>query len=146
MKILNVHKTLLLEFICFLYVLLFVYAAVSKLIDFNQFKIQLGQSPILTAYSNWIAWGVPIAELIIAFLFLCSRSMLLAFYFSFSLMTIFTTYIILILNFSDYIPCSCGGILETLSWNSHLTLNFIFIGLAVVGIFILEYQIQYNKQ
>lgn len=34
-----------------LYIVLFVYTETSKLLDFNQFKIQLGQSPTITAYA-----------------------------------------------------------------------------------------------
>jgi hypothetical protein len=47
----------------------------------------------------------------------------------------FTTYIILILNFSSFIPCSCGGILEKLGWTEHLIFNF-FLQVVVVCCFI----------
>ncbi|WP_142784076.1 MauE/DoxX family redox-associated membrane protein [Changchengzhania lutea] len=121
-----------------LFIVLFVYAATSKLLDFNQFQIQLGQSPIVTRYASWVAWGIPIIELVISGLFLIPKCMLLAFYASFSLMILFTAYIILILNFSDYIPCSCGGVLEHLGWTEHIIFNLIFIIMAVIAIFYLE--------
>ena len=117
-----------------IFIALFVYAATSKLLDFDQFKIQLGQSPILTAYADWIAWGVPSIELVIAGLLLFPRWILIAFFSSLSLMTSFTTYIFLILNASEYIPCSCGGVLENMGWSEHLVLNLILIGLAIVSI------------
>tara|TARA_R100000935_G_scaffold58923_1_gene100050 strand:- start:26068 stop:26499 length:432 start_codon:yes stop_codon:yes gene_type:complete len=121
-----------------LFILLFVYAASSKFMDFHGFRTQLGQSPIITAYADWVAWGIPLLELAIAGLFIVPKFMLSAFYASFSLMTMFTTYIILILNFSDFIPCSCGGVLEDLGWTEHIVFNVIFIAIAASSAFYLE--------
>ncbi|MGV8816032.1 MAG: MauE/DoxX family redox-associated membrane protein [Gelidibacter sp.] len=121
-----------------LFIVLFVYAAVSKLMDFPEFRTQLGQSPIITAYADWVAWGVPLLELVIAGLFIVPKFMLCAFYASYSLMIMFTTYIILILNFSDFIPCSCGGVLEDLGWTEHIVFNVVFIAIAAGSIFYLE--------
>lgn len=59
-------KNIILDIICLLYVLLFVYAAVSKLLDFENFRVQLGQSPLLSAFAGLIAWMVPVIELLIA--------------------------------------------------------------------------------
>ena len=64
---------------------------------------------------------------------------------SFALMVMFTTYIIIILNFSDFIPCSCGGVLEDLSWSEHIVFNLFFIVLAILGILILETKNQTRK-
>lgn len=113
---------------------LFIYAATSKLWDFQQFKVQLGQSPVLTAYADWIAWAVPLTEYILAALLLMDQSRLYALYSSLGLMTMFTTYIILVLNFSDYIPCSCGGVLEDLGWTEHILFNLFFVVLSVLAI------------
>lgn len=134
MKILNVHKTLLLEFTCFLYVLLFVYAAVSKLLVFDEFKIQMGQSPALTIYADWLVWTVPCLEILISFLLTIPKYRLLGLYAAYTLMVMFTAYIIVILNFSDHIPCSCGGVLENLNWTEHLIFNIVFVLLAFIAI------------
>lgn len=128
-----------------LYIILFIYAASSKLIDFENFKTQLGQSPTLTAYAGFIAVIIPLVELIIATLFLSLKYSLLAFELSFSLMVMFTTYIFLTLNFSDYIPCSCGGVLETLSWNEHIIFNLVFVFLAVWSILIIKRNVELQK-
>ncbi|MBO0322168.1 hypothetical protein J0X14_07665 [Muricauda sp. CAU 1633] len=117
-----------------LYVILFIYAATSKLWDFRQFKIQLGQSPVLTAYADWVAWHVPVTEYILAFLLLWETTRLKALYATLGLMTMFTTYIILVLNFSDYVPCSCGGVLEDLGWTEHIAFNLFFILMALSAI------------
>ena len=121
-----------------LYIILFTYAASSKLLDFDNFRIQLGQSPILTAYADSVAWGVPSIELLITLLFVFPKYYLIAYYSSIGLMSMFTTYIILVLNFSDYIPCSCGGVLEDLGWTEHIIFNVVFILLALIAILLLE--------
>ena len=52
----------------YLLVLLFVYAAVSKLLDFEGFRTELAQSPLLSAYAGLIAPAVIIAELLFTLL------------------------------------------------------------------------------
>lgn len=42
----------------YLFILLFVYTATSKFIDLENFKIQLAQSPLLSAYADIIAYTV----------------------------------------------------------------------------------------
>jgi hypothetical protein len=54
-------------------------------------------------------------------------------------MSMFSAYIIAITQFSDYIPCSCGGILQKMSWNQHLVFNFLFVSLAAAGILLYRY-------
>lgn len=133
-----------LEFICLLYILLFVYAAVSKLLDFEQFILQLGQSPLLSSFAGWVSVGVPTVELFISLLFIFPKFRLAGLFASFSLMVMFTTYIIIILYFSDFIPCSCGGILEKMSWAQHLIFNVGFIVLAIVGLILSRQSIYFD--
>ncbi len=119
-------------------VLLFVYAAISKLITFEEFKVQLTQSPLLSMYAGVIAYLVVISELVIAFLLTLRSTRLLGLYLSYSLMVAFTIYIYLILNYSDFIPCSCGGVLEKLGWNEHLWFNIIISVLILLALFFQE--------
>lgn len=126
--------TIIVETVCLLYVVLFVYAAVSKLLDFENFRVQLGQSPLLSAFAGWVSLGVPIMELLISLLLIFPRFRLLGLYAAFGIMTMFTTYIVIILNFSSFVPCSCGGVLEKLGWTEHLIFNIIFIALAFIAI------------
>lgn len=125
---------IIIETVSILYVLLFFYAAVSKLLDFENFQVQLGQSPLLSIYALWISWFVIIIEVFIALLLMFPKSRIIGFYAALSLMTMFTIYIFIILHFSSFVPCSCGGILEKMSWNTHLIFNGIFVLLAVVAI------------
>lgn len=120
--------------ISYLYIFLFVYAAVSKLIDHHDFSIKLGQSPLLSAFAGTVAVVVPAMELIIVVLLLHFKWRILGLFASFCLMIAFSTYIIIILNFSSYVPCSCGGILENMGWTAHLIFNLIFVFLAFLAL------------
>ncbi|WP_034044519.1 MauE/DoxX family redox-associated membrane protein [Wocania ichthyoenteri] len=117
-----------------LYIILFAYATISKFLDFENFKIQLGQSPMLTNFAEVIAYGVPTLELLLAIALSIHKFRTLALYVSLGLMTAFSMYIAAILNLSDFVPCSCGGILEDLGWTEHLIFNLIFVLLGCIAI------------
>lgn len=143
MKLKRNIKNLTLELICLLYVSLFVYAAVSKILEFENFQAQLGQSPILGAYAGFLSYFVIITELAVALLLVFSKTRILALYAAFELMVLFTVYIIIILNFSYTIPCSCGGVLENMGWKEHLAFNIFFVFLAVIATVLNS--VHYNK-
>lgn len=126
--------TIVIHLTCALLVLLFTYAALSKLVDFQKFQVELGKSPLLNAFSVWVAYGVPISELVLVTLLFFPRTQLVALYCSFSLMVLFTAYIIAILQFSDYVPCSCGGVLQNMTWTEHLWFNIFFIVLCAAAV------------
>lgn len=128
------------EIISSLFILLFVYAAMTKLLDYEKFTVQIGQSPLLMAFAGWLAWLVPTTELVVALLLVFARFRLIGLYASFTLMVMFTAYIVMILNFADHVPCSCGGILEKMGWTEHLIFNIAFVLLAVVGVVMLTKQ------
>nr|WP_315240126.1 MauE/DoxX family redox-associated membrane protein [uncultured Flavobacterium sp.] len=133
MKISVSFKNAIVDIICLLYVLLFVYAAISKLLEFQNFQAQLGQSPLLSAYTGFVSYSVLIVELVIALLLAIPKSRYVAMLASFGLMLMFTAYIIVILNYSSFLPCSCGGILEKLGWKEHLIFNITFTILAALA-------------
>jgi uncharacterized membrane protein YphA (DoxX/SURF4 family) len=140
-------KTNFIYIVALLYIALFTYAAVSKILDFENFQVQLGQSPLLSAFAGYVAWLVPSVEIIIAILLVipnCRNTGLLA---SYMLMIMFTIYIYIILNYSSFIPCSCGGILSEMNWKEHLTFNIIFIIIALIAIILYKkIEMSYLKQ
>src|SRR5450432_1585243 len=127
-------KSVITEIIAALFILLFIYAAASKLLDYQKFKVQLGQSPLLTIFATQIAWTIPLIEIFISLLLSFKKTKIIGLFASFYIMVLFTMYIIIITRFSDYIPCSCGGILQHMTWNQHLFFNIIFIVLAATAI------------
>ncbi|MBB6271870.1 hypothetical protein HDF26_002327 [Pedobacter cryoconitis] len=133
-KYFNVNNETVVFVVSRLLFLLFLYSAADKLLDYQKFRIQLGQSPMLTAFAAYIGFGIPIFEMLIAVLVIFPRTMLLGFYASFTIMVMFTAYIFVLMNYSEYVPCSCNGILEGASWGQHLGFNIIFLFLAAAGV------------
>lgn len=129
-------KEVVAEIISVSLILLFVYSALSKVLEFQNFQAQLGQSPLLSAYTAFISYAVLIVELIIALLLAFPKTRFIGLLSSFFLMVMFTSYIIVILNYSSFVPCSCGGILEKLGWKEHLIFNIVFTILAATACFI----------
>lgn len=122
------------DIVIYLYILLFVYAAFTKLIDYQTFVVQLGQSPILTDHAKVLGVVIPVIELAISTMLIFSKTRLKGLYAAFGLMVMFTTYIVLASRFSDYVPCSCGGVLEGMTWTQHLIFNAAFVLFALTGI------------
>lgn len=137
-------KSVIIEIVCLLYVLLFFYAAVSKLLDFENFQVQLGQSPLLSAFAYPVSFFVPAIELLIATFLFVPQLRDYGLYASLCLMTMFTAYIYIVLHYSSFVPCSCGGILEKMSWNVHLIFNLFFVIVAVLAI-VLSYTSKIEK-
>lgn len=129
-----VKRKIIIEIISFLFIVLFLYVSFSKLLDYQKFTVQIGQSPLLTGFGDFIPWLVLGSEIGVSILLMLPRLRLIGFFAAFSLMVMFTVYIFAILNFSDYVPCTCGGVLEKLGWREHLLFNSAFVGLSLTGI------------
>lgn len=124
------------EIISCLLIVLFLYAALSKGMDYQKFVVQMGQSPMISDYAFTLGWIVPGVELIISCLLIIEKFRLYGLFASLALMTMFTVYIILASTFSDYVPCSCGGIIQNLTWTQHLIFNGGFIVLCIAGLLV----------
>lgn len=127
-------RKLVVDIISALLILLFVYAALSKLLEFETFRFQLQKSPYVKDMANILVWTVPTTEIVISLALAIQRYRHIGMYAAFFLMLLFTGYIYTILHFSYYVPCSCGGVLSEMSWNEHLLFNIVFTLLALVGI------------
>lgn len=128
------------EIICFSLIVLFVYASLSKILDYENFRTELGQSPVLTAYAGTAAPLILALEVLTAVFLAWKPARKWALLSSFTLMVMFTSYIIIILNFSDYIPCSCGGVLQRLGWREHVIFNIVFVIFAGAGFYIVQHK------
>lgn len=129
-------KSIFVEIISMLFVILFVYTAISKFMDFTLFKETIATSPVLAPVASVVAWILPITEILVSVLLLIPAFRLKGLYASLGLMMAFTLYIIYILKFSPHVPCSCGGVIELMSWREHLVFNSAFILLAILGIWL----------
>ena len=131
-------RQVVLECIAALLILLFLYASVSKFLDFKRFIDEMNNQPLPNSWTPFLAWGIPFLEIVISAALLFEYTRLLALYASFVLMTLFTIYSVMILaHFFPYVPCSCGGVIRKLTWSQHLVLNLFYVSLSVLG-FILQ--------
>ena len=128
-------RQVVLECIAALLILLFLYASVSKFLDFKRFIDEMNNQPLPNSWTPFLVWGIPFLEIVISAALLFEYTRLLAFYASFVLMTLFTIYAIMILaHLFPYVPCSCGGVIRKLTWPQHLALNLIYVVLSVLGL------------
>ncbi|MBT1688297.1 MauE/DoxX family redox-associated membrane protein [Dawidia soli] len=138
-------KQFILDIICVLFAVLFVYAAVSKLLTYDEFKTQIAKSPLIWHHEWWIAWFIPSLEIAIASILFVPRLQLVALYSCFTLMFIFSIYIAFMLAFTPNLPCSCGGVLNKMGWKGHLVFNIGFTLLAVYGIILLNKRNEHHQ-
>jgi hypothetical protein len=124
--------------ICTLIIALFVYTASSKLLDYYNFHFGLTESPFIAPFANILAWAIPGIELLIALMLVIPASQLAALYASGILMSLFTIYISVMLLSGSEIPCSCGGVVEELSWGAHIVFNSVFVILSALGVYLLK--------
>ena len=104
------------ELISSLLILLFVYTGLSKLLSIERFEAVLGQSPIISSGAGMLAWQVPLTELGIALLLFFSATRLVGLWAALVLLSLFTLYLGWMVLFAPHLPCSCGGVIGSLSW------------------------------
>ncbi|MEJ7780836.1 MAG: MauE/DoxX family redox-associated membrane protein [Daejeonella sp.] len=118
-----------------LLILLWTYAAISKLSDYQTSRGEMLNQALPPWLEEILVWGVPLIELFTGALLLFDKSRLYGTFLSLFLLISFTIYIGLVkFNYFDYVPCSCGGVIGSLSWEQHFVFNLIFIVLAATGV------------
>jgi len=135
-------KIRIIEFISYFFILLFCYAAISKLIDFENFQTQISESTFLNRFSEFLPYTIIIVEFFIAGLLCYHKTRNIGLIGSFILMLTFTGYIALILSTTKNLPCTCGGILEKMSWHQHLYFN---IGCVILSVIALGLNLRYSR-
>ena len=115
--------------------LLWMYAATAKVLEFDQFKIQMSQVDFLKPVAGILVWLIPLVEYSLAALLLVSKTRRLGLIGSAVLMSLFTVYIAGMISFSPELPCSCGGIINNLTWQQHLLFNIGCTALAITGVY-----------
>jgi hypothetical protein len=145
MKKISTQLTIV-ESITVLFTILFLYTAISKLQEYTIFKEQIATSPILAPFAGIIAVLLPLIELLVTLLLIIPKWRLKGLYTSSFLMIIFTIYIIAILALNKKLPCSCGGVIELLSWRGHIIFNIAFIILGILGIYLQKKHPRYIQE
>jgi Methylamine utilisation protein MauE. len=119
-----------------LLILLFLYTGSNKFFAFDHFVGQMQNQVFPQTWVPFLIYGLPSIEIIIAVLLMFNKTKMIALWASLVLMSLFTIYTALVLfNFFGRVPCSCGGVIEQLSWGQHLIFNLVFVFIAITGIF-----------
>lgn len=114
---------------------LFSYAALLKLTDLSQFRAQLENQVLPEGFSDLLVWLIPGAGLLICLLLVFQTTRFAGLCASTIVLSLFSTYMALVLlDFFDRVPCSCGGILGTAGFEVHLAFNLFFLALSLMGI------------
>jgi len=122
------------DIICALLIVLFVYAAGSKLFNYNQFIMQLGHSPLIGSHAGILAWLIPTIEGVVVILLTVYSTRFYGLLLALFLLIVFTAYIAGMLLSRTHLPCSCGGVISQLTWKGHLVFNFFFIVASITGL------------
>lgn len=133
------RKEITLQLISILLIILWVYTAMSKLMDVEEFKSQLSRQALIGEFAGTMFWVLPGVELIAAVLLFFTRTRMTGMLLSFILMAAFTGYVgLAVIGYWENIPCSCGGVLNQLGWKDHLWFNLFFLGISGVGLFLIR--------
>lgn len=129
-----IKRTTIIETIIVLDIVLFLYTGISKIMEYNEFKEQLADSPIFGFVSTPVALLLPWVEFAVVLMLIVPRWRLKGFYATLAMMILFTAYIIGLFIINKELPCSCGGVFALLSWEQHLVFNGFFILLNALAI------------
>ena len=116
------------------FILLFIYAGLERLTEMGALKQELEEVPYLGSMAGLVTWAVPLTEFLTVALLLVPKWRKKGLYFSLSLMSLFTVYLLSMMGVGTFITCNCGGILEQLSTFQLLFFNIACVILAVIGI------------
>jgi len=128
---------MIMEFISGSLILLFTYAAFSKLFDLEAFSGDLHNQPIPRWLASFLIRVLLPLEILIACCLLFQRTKKIGLYASLGLLSVFSVYIVaVLLHFFPRTPCSCGGLFKHLSWQEQLWVNLGFMALSLTGILV----------
>jgi len=118
----------------FALIFLFGYTALDKLIHLHTNTVVLSHMPFIQDMAAMLAVGIPAVEIATVLLLLNPRTNKSGLYVSLVLMLFFTVYLVGMLLMKVKLPCTCGGILEQMTWEQHIVFNLIVMGLIGGGL------------
>ena len=127
-------KEIIVDCICYAFIILFVYTASSKLQDYNTFQSGLHNSVLLKPYSATLAWLIPAAEIFISVFLIIPKTRRQGLVSSLLIMIAFTSYLIYMVSYGGPKTCGCGGVIQSLTWVQHIWFNITFIFLASIAL------------
>lgn len=127
-------KEQIMDIAVYLFIILFMYTAASKFFTISSFASTLAKSPLIGDLNYLVAWGVPIVEVIISIVLIFPTYRRAGLYASLILMAAFTIYLAFMILSDSKLPCHCGGVISTMSWQQHIWFNMGFIALGIAAL------------
>ncbi|MCW3090006.1 MAG: hypothetical protein JWP81_1075 [Ferruginibacter sp.] len=139
-------QVLITDIISAIILLLMLYAALSKLLQYQQFRATLSAAPVLKSFAALLAWLIPVTEIITAILLFFPSTRLRGLQAGFLLVSTFTVYLSVMVLATRELPCNCGGIISGMSWPQHIVFNIFFTILTGSGILVYEKRTETMKR
>lgn len=135
------RKRFIFDTIAFLYLLCYLYPAVTKLRNIPKFRGQINNQPFDDQFTPYMVVALPTVLISIsAMLFIAILTGKLrkpAILSATTLMALFTIYVALVyMKTFEHMPCSCAGIIESITWGEQLVLNIVFLFMGSVALWI----------
>jgi putative oxidoreductase len=119
----------------YLLILLWIYAGCIKLLDYRHTRAEMMLQIFDASFAGILAWLVPVTEIITGLLLAVPLTTRYGLVLSALLLFVFTVYVSGgLLNWYESRPCSCGGVLEQMSWGWHFVFNLFFLALNSIAI------------
>lgn len=130
------NREIIMDIAIYLFIMLFMYTAASKLLTIKSFASTLAKSPLIGSLNFVVAWSIPIIEVMISIVLIIPSLRKPGMYAALLLMSAFTLYLIYMVCSGVELPCHCGGVVSSMSWQQHIWFNLGFISLAVTSLVI----------
>lgn len=131
-------QTAYIEVLSAFFIFLFGYTAINKILDHNNFIALLSQSSLTARSAIIIVWAVPAVELLTVTLLILPTTRKMGFKMTFASMAVFTIYVAYMLLFVHDLPCSCGGVISSMTWQQHLLFNSVLTILSAVSLWLIK--------
>jgi len=114
----------------FFLILLFAYTGSSKLLGHQLFLSHLMQIQLLKTIAEPVSYLLPAVEILTAIFLAIDKMEILGLWLAAFLMTTFTIYVGAMLILKSSLPCTCGGVISSMTWKQHLLFNIFFMLLS----------------
>jgi hypothetical protein len=116
---------------------MFAYAGIFKIADTQLFASQMKESPLIPqSIISSLSIGLPVFELILAFILTFDKYNSVSLTLSFITMLFFSLYLIMLVSLYEKVPCACGGILGKLGYTEHIIFNLFFLTISGISLYL----------
>lgn len=118
-------------------IIFWLFVGLEKAWSWQNFRISLQQQPLPQWSMSILFWLVPLIEIATGILLAFQNRKLqrLGYWGSILLLAAFTVFIGLgVAGVYEKRPCTCSSIFNTMSWEKHLVVNVILLGISIIGL------------